>query len=102
MVVDAFVETSVDEGEPWIRASDQRPDFTWFDGPWSVPEAVEVGRGLWAMFLRASRFHNLRPTVRVRVIDTAGVIAEQWPKPEHVAITSDHPGYLLSGVMATP
>ena len=102
MVVDAFVETSTDDGATWKRVEDPRPELSWFDGPWSVPDAVEVARTLWAGFLRVANAHKLEPTVRVRVIDTAGVIAEQWPKPKHVAITSDHPGYLLSGVMATP
>ncbi len=31
MVVDAFVETSTDDGATWKRAEDPRPELSWFD-----------------------------------------------------------------------
>jgi hypothetical protein len=71
MVVDAFVEESRG-GLTWKRcaALDKLNDGT---GPWSVPESVEIARKIWCVMQSASTF-------RVRVVDTAGVVVEQWPK----------------------
>lgn len=72
MVVDAYVETRRGSGAKWERVDDPRV-VSQSRGPWSVPHAIEIARAVW---------HNLQPTVEwsVRVIDTAGVVVEQWPK----------------------
>lgn len=79
--VDAFVESSADRGETWARLNDPHPDFRWFDGPWSVSNAVEIGRGCWASFLRVTAGHAAIMDIQVRVVDLDGVVVEQWPKP---------------------
>jgi hypothetical protein len=80
MVIDAFVEVSNDNGATWRRMNDPREDFRWFDGPWAVPEAVEVAREYWTVFLRVTSDAVLAMGVCVRVIDVADVVVEQWPK----------------------
>jgi hypothetical protein len=81
MVVDAFVETSIDGGLTWERSTEWRIGSGDFTGPWSVPHAIEIARGAWAMMLRIAGVHSSVPPARVRVIDTAGVVVEQWPRP---------------------
>lgn len=75
MVIDAFIESSTD-GIRWQRS---RPDLT-TEGPWAIPHAVELARRMWAQFVHALDAYKKRPAVRVRVIDTNGVVVEQWPK----------------------
>jgi hypothetical protein len=72
MVVDAFVESRRDLSAPWERERDIRIPGQ-YKGPWSVPHATEIARAAWKA---------LQPTKTwtVRVIDTAGVVVEQWPK----------------------
>lgn len=106
MIVDAFVETSIDNGQTWQRMCDPDEDFRWFDGPWSIPNAIEVGRQCWSAFLRITSGHVLTMGVCVRVIDAAGTVVEQWPKrpreAPRIVLHADHPGYLVSGVMSEP
>jgi hypothetical protein len=76
MAVDAFVELMHADGttNP-CTASDLGLD----KGPVAVPLAVERGRQL----LRAWRIHEhneVNPRITVRVVDTNGVVVEQWPK----------------------
>lgn len=81
MVVDAFVEQSSDRGKTWKRSvatSDdieaQAREVARGNGPWSVPHAIEIARAIYAELSTAPWL------LMVRVIDTAGVVVEQWPK----------------------
>ncbi len=80
-VVDAFVETSVDGGATWGRSTEWRIGGSESTGPWSVPHAIEIARAAWATMLRVASVHGSVPATLVRVIDAAGVVVEQWPKP---------------------
>lgn len=102
MVVDAFVETSIDGGLTWERCAEGETQATATCGPWAIPHAVELARAAWATALRvADRFKDV-PRVRIRVIDTAGTVVEQWPKRPRVTLLAEHPGVLITGVMADP
>jgi hypothetical protein len=76
--VDAYVETSRD-GILWERSFDPgSPNFV--KGPWSIPHAVEIGRK-WSYIHEKLGFRGgILGTVHTRVVDTAGVVVEQWPK----------------------
>ena len=80
MVIDAFVEVSNDDGATWRRMNDPRDGFRRFEGPWAIPEAVEVAREYWTVFLRVTSDAVLAMGVHVRGVDVAGVVVEQWPK----------------------
>lgn len=72
MAVDAFVDVQIVAGGEWWRAADpssRKRDL----GPWSVARAREIARAIWR---RAKR----RGIVTTRVVDTDGVVVEQWPK----------------------
>lgn len=80
MVVDGFVEGSLDGGQTWHRVSVPEspwyPDHDRYAGPWSIPHAIEIARAEWAGYANAP----FRDRVVIRVIDASGVIVEQWPK----------------------
>lgn len=95
LVIDAFVEQSTDGGKTWfpcaIPVDPSYPDHEQDGGPWSVPHATEIGRSIWASWTQAGErsVRNARTgrkkvigvrLVRVRVVDAAGTVAEQWPK----------------------
>lgn len=75
MVVDAYVEIRHPGRPAWYRTHDWRSSLasvTSFLGPWSVPHATEIARGIFRLTCNSG--HG------VRVIDTAGVVVEEWPK----------------------
>lgn len=72
MAVDAFVESSVDGGQTWGREGDPRATPR-TKGPWLVPHALEIARACWCTLVPSKRW-------MVRVVDTDGVVVEQWPK----------------------
>jgi hypothetical protein len=76
MVVDADVE--IQNGEwPWRPcAIDERVEREHGRGPWSVPQALEVARAI----LYHLHLIGVAEYAKLRVIDTAGVVVEQWPK----------------------
>lgn len=80
MAIDAYVETSVDDGKTWARSAEWRADAGNSKGPWSVPHAVEIARHAWAVMLQMMVRPEVLPPSRVRVVDLAGVVVEQWPK----------------------
>ena len=87
MIVDAFVERSNDGGATW-----QHVDNPWaptfqdqhLEGPWAVPVAREMARTAFARVLQVvPRKHVAAQLVEAtcfRVIDTDGIVVEQWPK----------------------
>ena len=87
MAVDAFVERSNDGGSTW-----QRIDNPWaptfedhsLEGPWAVPVARDMARAAFAPVLRvrvqSAVAAQLNKATRFRVVDTDGVVVEQWPK----------------------
>lgn len=74
-VVDATIEVSHDDGKTWGKGKALLDE----QGPWSVPHAIEVARALWSRFARALPSDE-SPVIRIRVVDTAGTVVEQWPK----------------------
>jgi hypothetical protein len=83
LVIDAHVETSTDRGTTWSRSMDWRlrESRTMDYGPWAVPHAIEIARGVWTIMLSMSASGPVKnlPS-KVRVVDLAGVVVEQWPK----------------------
>lgn len=80
---DAFVEMSIDEGATWTRCLDWRDRLVLGDnnfGPWAVSHAVEIARVLWSQWCRCKVSKRPHRFLRIRVIDTVGVVVEQWPK----------------------
>jgi hypothetical protein len=81
IAVDAWIEQSSDNGKTWARdvETSDEPEVqaraaARGHGPWSVPHAVEIARAIHAELVEAPwRF-------MVRVVDTDGVVVEQWPK----------------------
>jgi hypothetical protein len=94
LVIDAIVELSLDGGKTWqpcaVAAELRAPDR----GPWAIPHAIEIGRSVWANWSQVGDKPTPKPDVRhsfraklmagrlvsVRVVDTSGVLVEQWPK----------------------
>jgi hypothetical protein len=76
--IEAHVDATYDGGQTWRRQSvpldPYSPDQTQDAGPWFVPYAVEVGRRVWAGLVNAPF------PARVRVVDLADTVVEQWPK----------------------
>lgn len=77
-VVDATIEVSHDGGKTWGKGKALLDD----QGPWSVPHAIEIARALWSRFSRALLKAGESPAILIRVVDSAGVVVEQWPKPK--------------------
>ncbi len=75
-VIDATIEVSHDNGKTWGRGKALLDE----QGPWSVPHAIEIARALRSRLSRRFMINESTP-ILIRVIDTAGVVVEQWPKP---------------------
>jgi hypothetical protein len=76
MVVDATIE--IQNGKhPWRPCALHKSiEAVHGKGPWSVPHALEVARAVWRLLV----FIGVEKYAPIRVIDTAGVVVEQWPK----------------------
>ena len=87
LAIDAYVEVRLDN-RPWFQLKVPDPAHSQsVEGTWdvkhahkpfvdSVPMAIEVGRAWWASYIR----NGVQDRYTVRVIDSNGVVAEQWPK----------------------
>lgn len=75
-VVDATIEVSHDDGKTWGKGKALLDE----QGSWSVPHAIEIARAAWSRLCRRLP-PDESPSILIRVIDSAGVVVEQWPKP---------------------
>ena len=87
MAVDAFVERSNDGGVTWQRTDNPwAPTFEDYslEGPWAVPVARDMARAAFSAVLhvrpQSAVAAQLIKATCFRVIDTDGVVVEQWPK----------------------
>lgn len=76
MVVDGTVELVHLDG---TTNQCTAPDLGLDKGPMSVPLAIEKARTLLRLW-RLYEHNKTNPRLTIRVIDTAGVVVEQWPK----------------------